>query len=933
MGTNIPLWVDLRENFAMSRNALWIGRATLCAAAVLAIAAGHGCGASDPAEGAYVTPLGFTLGQASKVAMQPYTFQREGGRVATNAVFSREVKRNSAKLAKDSPSKDPADEHRLEVEFLGNYHEGTRVAISAQPRAYVDVIPVAAEKSVAPRVREDGAIVSFEGAYRNITAAFGGTEKKVEEFLVIPTKEDVPKLQYLIKPGPEFGEWLEGMGQLWGFSKENKPLFALTRPVAIDFSGKTVYGEWQMERGEGQITVTAKMDYTGLQFPVLFDPSFETPSWYLGTNGSVPGGLAGSAASYSPGKTAVVLFGGATGSASSPYYTNATYVRGSGTWQSSDVTSGTKPNARAYATLANEDATGNDLIMFGGYDESASGTGESSETWRLTLAGASPAITGTWSQLSPAASPSARFMHGSAWNGSNVIIWGGIARSSSTTTTVYSDTWQWTGATWTQICTGGSSFSGRYGFAVARTGTEAAPTAIYALGGATISGNTGSLSSFTVQKYTTAGCWSTLSASAATVPQNSAGTLSTCTGATCTSASGGYVSPLPRVAAWAGRTVNNNVIVGGGYDGSSSDLSTTSDAWLLHIADSSFRWERVPVNSTNNIPGARESAAAVYDQNNSNLVLFGGYTALSNNSVSANPRLYKGVSSTGSFKLAVRCLKDGDASGTCDGTEDALQVFIYNATNLTTDFVTNAQVHFVRRPTSGTTAWTNLQTTTSCTTDNDCPGNIGGSCSGGSCSNSNCGTSATPLTATANGLWCNATADCPNLGTARACPSSGTRSNKCQIRCTSDADCPGAGVGTCTQPTCTVNADCPFTSSCVGGNCTTEKLCSTNCTADSHCYQPITDASLTPALTGACSSNICKTLGCVVAFPTTSDYIGARIRDKAYQSGGSASCSSNPSAENLYCNPSGYAGVTSCDDSAWNIGLTPGADPYQDCNQ
>ena len=55
--------------------------------------------------------------------------------------------------------------------------------------------------------------------------------------------------------------------------------------------------------------ITAKIDLTGLQFPVLLDPTFEAPNWFRNTSNQ-PSAVAAAASAYDNNSKCVVLFGG-----------------------------------------------------------------------------------------------------------------------------------------------------------------------------------------------------------------------------------------------------------------------------------------------------------------------------------------------------------------------------------------------------------------------------------------------------------------------------------------------------------------------------------------------------------------------------------------------------------------------------------------------
>jgi hypothetical protein len=103
------------------------------------------------------------------------------------------------------------------------------------------------------------------------------------------------------------------------------------------------------------------------------------------------------------------------------------------TW--SQLSPATSPSARVFAAMAYDAAT-NQVVLFGG-----EGINDNSlnDTW--TWNGS------TWSQLSPATSPPARFSATMAYDASSgqVVLFGGANNSG-----FLGDTWTWNGTTWTQ---------------------------------------------------------------------------------------------------------------------------------------------------------------------------------------------------------------------------------------------------------------------------------------------------------------------------------------------------------------------------------------------------------------------------------------------------------------------------------------------------
>ncbi|WP_017813315.1 S-layer homology domain-containing protein [Paenibacillus shenyangensis] len=125
----------------------------------------------------------------------------------------------------------------------------------------------------------------------------------------------------------------------------------------------------------------------------------------------------------------IVLFGGITGSGRS----NETW-----TWNGSDwiiQSPATLPSARNFGQMTYDPVSGN-LLMFGG--NATSGYLNDTWTWNGT----------NWAQQAPATSPPVRMAYGLAYDGANVILFGGEIPGTGGQMT--GDTWFWTGSTWTQ---------------------------------------------------------------------------------------------------------------------------------------------------------------------------------------------------------------------------------------------------------------------------------------------------------------------------------------------------------------------------------------------------------------------------------------------------------------------------------------------------
>jgi len=98
------------------------------------------------------------------------------------------------------------------------------------------------------------------------------------------------------------------------------------------------------------------------------------------------------------------------------------------------------PSARADHAMA---TLGDEVVLFGG-EVSVGSVPYLADTWQWDGR--------LWSELAPAARPPGRANHAMATLGNNVILFGGDAPTSDgLSSTIYGDTWQWDGTTWTAL--------------------------------------------------------------------------------------------------------------------------------------------------------------------------------------------------------------------------------------------------------------------------------------------------------------------------------------------------------------------------------------------------------------------------------------------------------------------------------------------------
>lgn len=161
------------------------------------------------------------------------------------------------------------------------------------------------------------------------------------------------------------------------------------------------------------------------------NPFAPTNDWQLQSPPQPPSTAYGGSSAFDEANGEIVYFGGESGSG----YSNETWTWNGISWTLE--TPAHKPPARDLAAMVFDPSSGR-VLLFGG-TEYGSNYGD---TW---------AWDGTdWIQLSPATSPSPRVGPAMAFDPSTgrILLFGG---ASHTTGTFFNDTWAWEGNTWTQL--------------------------------------------------------------------------------------------------------------------------------------------------------------------------------------------------------------------------------------------------------------------------------------------------------------------------------------------------------------------------------------------------------------------------------------------------------------------------------------------------
>ena len=236
-----------------------------------------------------------------------------------------------------------------------------------------------------------------------------------------------------------------------------------------------------------------------------------------------------------------------------------------GSW--TQLSPANSPSARSSAAMAYDPANGG-LVLFGGGDASSTPLGD---TW--TWNGS------TWTQLNPPTSPSARASASMVYDAatSSLVLFGGFAGHPG----AVGDTWTWNGVTWTQQHPKDSpSARDYYGMAY-----DAANGTVVLFGGSdpTISGDFGDTWTWDGQNWTQ-------QSPVATPPARELPAMQYDTGTGTVVLFGGLVSGFYQNDTWS-------------WDGTT--------------------WTRLPSAAA---PSIRSSAASAYDANTNTMVVFAGDT-------------------------------------------------------------------------------------------------------------------------------------------------------------------------------------------------------------------------------------------------------------------------------------------------------------------
>ena len=362
---------------------------------------------------------------------------------------------------------------------------------------------------------------------------------------------------------------------------------ANSAPTVTDLNGTTYGFE------NGSIAYDPRIGRTiffGGMNPNVWCPVFKSclvtsaETWSWNYSGSGWSGLSPAASpearysasmAYDPATDQMILFGGTN----STFQFNDTWNWTGTTW--TQLLPATSPSLRSGAAMAFDPSTGQ-LLLFGGAGStnfvSGPPTVPLNDTW--TWNGT------TWTQLSPATSPTPRSGASMAFDPSTgqMIMYGGINEFG----TPLNETWTWNGTTWSYVPGGTSG-----GRSQASMAFDPSTSQMVLFGGTNVYGN----------------------------PLNDTWTWN---GSVWTQMRLSTSPPARTGAAMAYDQTSGLMVITGGNGGSGSPTFLT-DTWYLAVASpKSYLWAE---GSPAVAPAARTEAAITFDDTNGTTVLFGGRSA------------------------------------------------------------------------------------------------------------------------------------------------------------------------------------------------------------------------------------------------------------------------------------------------------------------
>ncbi len=284
--------------------------------------------------------------------------------------------------------------------------------------------------------------VVYRGAFDAADVVVAASATRVEEFLLLHDDSAPTEYAWQVELPRELGQERHEAGGLVFLDTEQRARLRIPAPVLVDAEGRERSARLDWEGGR----LTVGFDPTGLAYPVVLDPAWETAVWEPALPEGEALALLRHAAVFDSGRNVTVLFGGSTPGLET--YLPETYEYDGTSWSHPSSTGpGRHSHAMAYA--ARHSVT----VLFGG---ARAGSGAPPEyTYEQGLDDTWLWNGTTWSPTCTAACtpPPARFDHAMAYDSARqrVVVFGGRP-SGNPLATHFEDTWEWDGSSWIKRC-------------------------------------------------------------------------------------------------------------------------------------------------------------------------------------------------------------------------------------------------------------------------------------------------------------------------------------------------------------------------------------------------------------------------------------------------------------------------------------------------